>query len=466
MKNTYYTSQKEETELTKLKIQGEIPHWIHGKLVRNGPALFEAGTTALRHWFDGYGMLHGFAIQKGEIYYHSKYIRSEEYISSQSSSKFSGVGAWGTASDPCRSIFRRFFSNFTNFPSNTNVNIIKIGEKYFTTSDIATINEMDISSLDTISSKRIEKRGIMAAHPSFQEDGSVWNMIGSLSPRPANTIISFSDKAEVIPHTSFQIPRTYYFHSFGNTSKYFISIEQPMYLSFKRLMMSGIKSLSYYECYEWDENATNVLHIFDRQRKEIIRIPTSEKFFYFHVINTFEKNNVIHIDFCGYKNNAIINNFYFNEIQTTGIPEKNKAHIMRLTVNLKTKEVLLIDKNIHLELPAINHFLGGTMYKFLYGVHSTPGCAELSDSIMKYDVVNNTHVLWKENALVPGEPFFVKKPDGLNEDDGVIMVVCYDKEKLTSCVVVLNAITMKEIARAYTPLHIPASLHGAFYKTK
>ena len=410
--------------------------------------------------------MHGFTIQNGELYYHSKYIRSQEYVSAKSTGTLSGVATWGTASDPCRSIFRRFFAIFTSFPSNTSVNIIKIGERYFTTSDIAIINEADIDSLDTLSTKRIAKRGVMAAHPSFQRDGSVWNMISSFSPRPTNKVISFSNEVEAIQHASFAIKKTYYAHSFGNTEKYFISIEQPMYLSFKRLMLSGIKNLSYYECYAWDENAVNVLHIFDRNSKQIMSIPTKETFFFFHVINTFEQDDMLHIDFCGYKNNSIVDDLYFDVMQTTGTPEKDMSHIMRLTANLKTKEVLLTDTGVNLELPAINHTFGGSSYQFAYGTHFSIGSAGLADSIIKYDVAHNTQIIWKEGSLIPGEPVFVKTPDGAVEDDGVLMVVCYDKEKLTSCVVILNAMTMQGIARAYTPLHIPASLHGAFYKTK
>ncbi|WP_284700061.1 carotenoid oxygenase family protein [Coxiella burnetii] len=30
-------------------------------MIRNGPAKFEAGNKKLRHWFDGFAMLHQFA---------------------------------------------------------------------------------------------------------------------------------------------------------------------------------------------------------------------------------------------------------------------------------------------------------------------------------------------------------------------------------------------------------------------
>ncbi len=66
--------------------------------------------------------------------------------------------------------------------------------------------------------------------------------------------------------------------------------------------------------------------------------------------------------------------------------------------------------------------------------------------------------------MITGEPVFVGSPEEKTEDDGVILVVCHDENNETSCLIVLSAETMQEIARTYTPNHIPASLHGAFYK--
>jgi len=34
-------------------VEGTIPEWLSGTLVRNGPARFEAGDRRVNHWFDG-----------------------------------------------------------------------------------------------------------------------------------------------------------------------------------------------------------------------------------------------------------------------------------------------------------------------------------------------------------------------------------------------------------------------------
>jgi carotenoid cleavage dioxygenase-like enzyme len=55
MADHYFISQNSETELTKVQVDGSLPTWLNGKPVRNGPAIFEAGSTKLRHWFVGFG---------------------------------------------------------------------------------------------------------------------------------------------------------------------------------------------------------------------------------------------------------------------------------------------------------------------------------------------------------------------------------------------------------------------------
>jgi carotenoid cleavage dioxygenase-like enzyme len=56
-----FTSLEDEITDNQLSVMGEIPSWLTGTLVRNGPAKFEVGNQNYRHWFDGLGMLHRFS---------------------------------------------------------------------------------------------------------------------------------------------------------------------------------------------------------------------------------------------------------------------------------------------------------------------------------------------------------------------------------------------------------------------
>lgn len=38
-------------------IEGEIPSWLSGDFIRNGPGGWDGGNRPMRHMFDGYAML-------------------------------------------------------------------------------------------------------------------------------------------------------------------------------------------------------------------------------------------------------------------------------------------------------------------------------------------------------------------------------------------------------------------------
>ena len=44
---------------------GCVPAWLSGRLLRNGPGMFEIGDTKYNHWFDGQALLHSFTIVNG-----------------------------------------------------------------------------------------------------------------------------------------------------------------------------------------------------------------------------------------------------------------------------------------------------------------------------------------------------------------------------------------------------------------
>lgn len=82
-----FTSLEHEVEIDRLPVRGNLPSWLAGTLVRNGPAKFEVGTQSFRHWFDGLGMLHRFAFKDGIVSYANKFLRSRDYLQSTTRGK-------------------------------------------------------------------------------------------------------------------------------------------------------------------------------------------------------------------------------------------------------------------------------------------------------------------------------------------------------------------------------------------
>src|SRR3954452_23567092 len=68
---------------------------------------------------------------------------------------------------------------------------------------------------------------------------------------------------------------------------------------------------------------------------------------------------------------------------------------------------------------------------------------------------------WSEPGCYPGEPVFVERPDGTAEDDGVILSVVLDANAERSFLLILEARTFEEVARAEAaphPLRFPRSV--------
>ena len=82
---------------------------------------------------------------------------------------------------------------------------------------------------------------------------------------------------------------------------------------------------------------------------------------------------------------------------------------------------------------------------------------------MKIDVTDGSHVEWDEPHAWAGEPVFVPRPGAEAEDDGVVLSVVLDVAAGRSFLLVLDAASFTEIARAEAPHHIPFGFHGQFF---
>ena len=96
-----------EVVVDDLEVRGELPRWLSGTLVRNGPARFETDRRSFRHWFDGQAMLHRFGFVDGAVSYRNRFLDTPSLRSARDEGRI----AFGEfATDPCRSIFGRFFT--------------------------------------------------------------------------------------------------------------------------------------------------------------------------------------------------------------------------------------------------------------------------------------------------------------------------------------------------------------------
>jgi carotenoid cleavage dioxygenase-like enzyme len=116
-----------------------------------------------------------------------------------------------------------------------------------------------------------------------------------------------------------------------------------------------------------------------------------------------------------------------------------------------------------LELPRINYETrAGEPYRYVWGTGiEAPG--DFLDSILKIDIETGNFARWYEAGLYPGEPVFVPHPSASAEDEGVLLSVVLDIEQDRSFLLVLDAATLEERARAEAPHAIPFHFHGNYF---
>ena len=155
--SAYCTSVEELPEPIQAKVIGDIPTWISGTLLRNGPGKFEVGDTAYGHVYDGLALLQQFVIENGEVTYFNRFLRSQTYQTNMKAGKIV-EGELGTPAspDPCKNIFARWFTYFfpKDYTDNASVNFCCIQGKIYAITEVPIITEIDPSSLETL--KRVK----------------------------------------------------------------------------------------------------------------------------------------------------------------------------------------------------------------------------------------------------------------------------------------------------------------------
>ena len=455
-----FTSQDEETNVDRLPVTGALPAWLTGALVRVTPALLEVGERRLDHWFDGIAMLNRFGFADGRVSYGSRFIESRAYGDAKD-------GEWrrsGFATDPCRSIFKRVQQIFSpDLTDNPNVNLARIGERYIAMTETPLPVEFDAETLDTIGHVKYadELKGhATTAHPHHDRDrDELVNYIARFSRVSEYVLYGLpagSTKRRVIARMPVKEPA--YMHAFGMSERYLILAEYPLRVNPLKLAFSG---RPFIENYTWKSDEPTRFQVFDRASGDLRGTYETDAFFCFHHVNAFERGDELVIDLCAYADNTIIDSLYLDDTGPRG--EIPPVELRRYTVDLNGGSVRsepLAEGS--LELPRIDYGRRNTRdYAYAYFTGAETGWI---DRLVKVDVRDGTRSEWRADGCYPGEPVFVREPATEAEDAGVVLSVVLDANAGRSFLLVLDAGSFEEIARAEAPHHIPFGFHGQYFR--
>jgi beta,beta-carotene 9',10'-dioxygenase len=456
-----FTSLEEETAVDTLPVTGAVPAWLTGALVRVTPAKFDVGGRRVDHWFDGLAMLNRFGFADGRVSYKSRFIRSRAYHEAQEGRLLAGF-----ATDPCRSIFKRVQAIFSpDVTDNPNVNLAQIGDRYVAMTETPMPVEFDPDTLETVGHLEYadELRGhLSTAHPHHDpERNELVNYVARFSRVSEYVLYGLpagGSRRRVI--AKLPVERPAYMHAFGMSGRYLILAEYPLRVNPLKLAFSGKPLI---ENYVWDGSDSTRFQVIDRETGELRGTYETDAFFCFHHVNAFERDGDLVLDLIAYDDPSIIDSLYLDERGPRGTFPP--AELRRYTIDLDgggVRSEALAEGTV--ELPRIDYGRRNAReYRFAYFAGAGEG-ADWIDRLVKVDVGDGSRAEWSEPGCFPGEPIFVRRPDASEEDGGVVLSVVLDAVAGRSFLLVLDAGSFEELARAEAPHHIPFGFHGQYLR--
>lgn len=333
------TCEEEVIEPIRGRIIGEIPLWLNGTLLRNGPGSLKVGKYRFDHLFDSSALLHRFGISNGKVTYQRRFVQTEVYKKNKAAQRIV-VTEFGTKAvpDPCQSIFQRVATTFNpaeNSSDNSMISVYPIGDEYYTFTEVPVIHRIDPETLETIGKVNISEYVTIVnhtSHPHIMKNGTVYNMGMSLTPRgPTYNVVRFSqdhvtaadfgkekslsmfEQATIVAKVpSRWLLNPSYMHTFGITENYFIIVEQPLAISLLGVMSCHIKQEPLSSALKWHENENTLIHVVSRKTGTRERTFIAETFFYLHIINQFETQDrdYIVLDICCYRDAKMLDCMY------------------------------------------------------------------------------------------------------------------------------------------------------------
>jgi len=452
-----FRSVEAEPPDAELTVEGRLPAWLRGRLLRTGPALFEVGRQAYRHWFDGLAMLHSVAFLDDGVHYRGRFLRSEAFCDALDAGA-PRRAEFGTL--PHRGPLGWLWHVVDPMPptDNGNVNVARLAG-----SDVA----LTESPKPVVIGRRTLQTGghldrssvtgqVSTAHPHLDPvRGCAFNYVVEFGSQSRYRLFRTDRDGSESVIVDIPVDEPAYMHSFGMTERFLVLTEFPLVVNPLRLRFGGVPFI---EAYRWRPERGTRITVVDKERGTIVRQATAAARFGFHHVNAFEEGDDIVVDLVGFEDAAVIDALYLDALRSAE-PSDTAGRLLRYRLGPAggdVEEQWLDDQRI--ELPRIHPALQARAHRFVYAAAThTPG--NFLDAIAKIDLAGERGAVWHDERLFPGEPIFVPAPDADDEDNGVVLSLALDTASERSVLLVLDG-ALSELARMSLPLRVPFGFHG------
>ena len=369
--------------------------------------------------------------------------------------------------DPCRTLFGRVMAFFNpKLTDNASVNVSVLAGQMVALAETSLPVRFDPHTLETLGIFDYDKsiRGqVSTAHP--HHDGKRgYSYVIDMGRKSAYRMFADEVGSQRLL-CKLPVDRPAYMHSFGMSEHFLVLTEFPLRVNPLRL---AISNEPFIRNYRWTPEAGTVLTVIEKADGSVVARAKTAPCFAFHHVNAYESDGAVLVDLLTYPDAGIIEGLRLARLRS-GEPLDATARLTRIRVRIGTEAGDAVEAPhetlcpTSIELPRINYArCAGRAYRFVWGTGQTiPG--NFIDNITKVELGSDGGVrtnTWHQYGCYPGEPVFVARPGGSAEDDGVLLSIVLDTARERSFLLILDAASLEERARAAVPHHIPFGFHG------
>jgi all-trans-8'-apo-beta-carotenal 15,15'-oxygenase len=437
-------------------IEGRIPAFVRGVYYRNGPARFESGGLAYRHWLDGDGMICALRFDDKAVRFTARFVRTAKLVAEEA------------AGGP---LFRTFGTSFPGdrlrrgivleSPANVSVHpfcgtLLAFGEQSLPweldPETLVTRSEFDFGG-------RLNEISPFAAHPKFDLDtGEMFNFgVAFPANRPRLTLYRFERHGALQQRKSFPLEFPCPIHDFALSARHACFYISPYVLDMD-LMLGGHSPI---DALRWQPERGSSLLVVSRETGESFSVAVGHRYC-LHVINSFDEGDYLSVDVLEF-DRPIYEQYRLPDLYS-GV---GQGEPVRLVVDVKARAVIArkqIDYRLAPDFPTVAPHDSGRPYDhfWMLGMSAAgrPG-RKFFDQLV--------HSRWSTGEVstyqapprqyLCGDPVFVGDP--ADASSGAVIVYVFDADRRRSSFLVFDAF---DIARGPTArVHLRTPVHFGFH---
>jgi len=461
-----------------------IPSWLQGSYIKNGPAQIKFGTDRqYANLIDGWGKLHKLTFTNGKVKFSGRMIETANYKKCAERDDLVPTVTLDAVQPNDWSLLE-LYEAMQNGMDNTNIVLWKIGPankeigEYIALTDMSSAHKIDPDTLAVMELLEVPDGIAIGSSCHWRREvGRNSSLNFQIYPdlmhlayqftlsRTGNTWQDMSTVA------TFPISYLPLLHMISNTKHYAVIVLYPVSVDYFNMFahnmhpLHAIKKLDQpCRIYLVDLRDGTVIDGFESRDPSLVYAT--------HHINAFEDGeDEVVVDL---NTNPWSSLKDFTNLETMLNHEDTHAQaadtlVKRVRLNLNTKAVMVEEyaneQNIPyintIDFPTINPEYVGIKHRYVYGWASMDYWRQV---LVKKDLEDSRNdKTWTQKSHYSGEPLFVPNPDGVAEDDGILITIVYDGPNRQSYLMLMDAKSFQVLNYAYLPYHVPFSTHGMWF---